>query len=486
MKNHILILLLFPLMTFAQTQATLLYNWDDPSIIGSSSYDNAYNEIWGVVANNKEFAVIGSTKGTHFFDVTDPSGAQELTNAFVAPGVAGGSIIHRDYHDYKCYLYAVADEGQGSTLQIIDYSNLPASTTVVYDSNSAIKRAHNIFIDTAQAILYACYVDNASTNRKNLMVFSLANPTNPTYIADFNNIQGQSISGTHDIYVRDGIAYLNCGYNGLVIADFNNPSSPTFMGVIDSYVDQGYNHSGWLSDDGNYYFLADETHNKAVKVLDVSDATDIQVLTTINAGPGASTWSIPHNIITRGNYCYVSYYYDGVQVYDFTNPNNPTRVAYYDTYSGNDDNSYEGAWGVFPYLPSGNILVSDMQSGLYVFQKVDQSISGIYPPLDTDANCWDGIFVNNEEVSIVNGFQIVPQPVFDRATITIELTEYQEAEFQLVDLTGKIVQQFDQYQLNQGENTVELEINSSVSAGIYILQAAGTQFIHAEKIVISK
>ncbi|MBT3621909.1 MAG: T9SS type A sorting domain-containing protein, partial [Flavobacteriales bacterium] len=29
--------------------------------------------------------------------------------------------------------------------------------------------------------------------------------------------------------------------------------------------------------------------------------------------------------------------------------------------------SFKGAWGIYPYLPSGNIIVSDMQTGLYIF-----------------------------------------------------------------------------------------------------------------------
>ncbi len=486
MKHLIFVFLLLPFFVNGQTQATLLYNWDDPTIVGSNAYDNAYNEIWGVVANDKEFAVIGSTRGTHFFDLTDMTNPQELTNAYVAPGVQGGSIIHRDYHDYKCYLYAVADEGSGSTLQIIDYSDLPNSTTVVYNSNNAIRRAHNIFIDTAQAVLYAVFVDNATTNRQNMMVFSLANPTNPTFIATHNSIQGQSLGGAHDIYVRDGIAYLNCGNNnGLVIADFNNPASPTLLGVIDSYPDQGYNHSGWLSDDGNYYFLADETHNKAVKVLDVSDPSNIQVLTTIDAGPGASTFSIPHNIITRGKYVYVSYYYDGLQVYDFTNPSAPTRVAFYDTYSGADNSSYEGAWGVFPYLPSGNVLVSDMQTGLYVFEKIDQTITGTYPPLGTTANCGSPLS-NNSKASPVNSLQVTPHPVSNRAVLSLELTQDQNTGIQLLDLTGKMLQEFDRYDLIAGKNTINLKISNVVASGIYILQISGDEFTHSEKLIIHK
>ena len=57
--------------------------------------------------NQKEYAVIGSTAGTHFFDVTD---SQEIIEvAFVAGKVQGTEIIHRDFHDYKNYLYIVAD-----------------------------------------------------------------------------------------------------------------------------------------------------------------------------------------------------------------------------------------------------------------------------------------------------------------------------------------------------------------------------------------
>ena len=49
----------------------------------------------------------------------------------------GPEIIHRDYHDYQGYLYAVSDEGAAS-LQIIDISTLPDSASVVYDSSRFI------------------------------------------------------------------------------------------------------------------------------------------------------------------------------------------------------------------------------------------------------------------------------------------------------------------------------------------------------------
>ena len=87
----------------------LLFNWNEDTLVGSSAYDNVYNEIWGVVINEREYAIIGSTFGTHFFDVTSPQSSLEV--AFVMGRAVGSEIIHRDYHDYKGYLYAVSDEG---------------------------------------------------------------------------------------------------------------------------------------------------------------------------------------------------------------------------------------------------------------------------------------------------------------------------------------------------------------------------------------
>ena len=60
------------LQCYTQQTATLLYNWQDTSLVGSWMYDNTYNECWGVYINEREIAIIGSTDGTHFFDVTDP------------------------------------------------------------------------------------------------------------------------------------------------------------------------------------------------------------------------------------------------------------------------------------------------------------------------------------------------------------------------------------------------------------------------------
>jgi len=43
-----------------------------------------------------------------------------------------------------------------------------------------------------------------------------------------------------------------------------------------------------------------------------------------------------------------------------------TEIAFFDTVPSNDDVDFVGAWSVYPYLPSGTIIVSDTLSGLFI------------------------------------------------------------------------------------------------------------------------
>ena len=358
--KKIILLLSISLLTIssnAQQTANLLYNWQDTSLVGSWSYDNTYNECWGMVVNDREIAIIGSTAGTHFFDVTDPANSSEV--AFVAGAYTGGGVIHRDYHDYDGYLYVVCDEGSSSTLQIIDVSALPDSVNTVYDSNALLTRSHNIYIDTTSAKMYSCGTNGT------MQVYSLNSPKNPILIYSYN-------ISVHDAYIINDIAYLNCGSNGLIIEDFTMVDTigdqPTQLASFTSYPDAGYNHSGWLNENKTIYAMLDENHGYDVKLLDVSDLTNISVLSNFNSG--VDSQSMAHNGIIKGNLLFISYYHDGLRVFDISDPSNPVQTWEYDTYAPNSHASYKGAWGVYPYLPSGNIIVSDMQTGLYILESI--------------------------------------------------------------------------------------------------------------------
>ena len=426
----------------AQLNTNLLYHWKDTTLVGSTAYNNTYNEIWGLNINGYEFAVIGSTAGSHIFDITNPTNANEV--AFIAGAYTGPGVIHRDYHDYNGYLYIVCDEGSPSTLQIVDISDLPNSVNTVYDSNNLLNRVHNIFIDTATAKLYACATGDA------MEVFSLSNPENPTLIHTYNDV-----GHVHDAYVINDTAFLNCGNDGLRIMDYSNVVNtgdlPIELASFTSYPDAGYNHSGWLTDDGNIYAMQDENHGYDVKILDVSDFSNITVLSTFNSGVDPN--SMAHNGIIKDNLLYIAYYHDGLRVFDITNPSNPVQVNNYDTYLPNDHISYRGAWGVYPYLESGNVLVSDMQTGLYVFELSNSST-----------------FISEDK----NSISVFPNPASYEFIINNDLS----SRLEIYDILGKPVMN---YNLFRGMNFLN---RKNLKNGVYILKFYSLDsLISTEKII---
>ena len=84
---------------------------------------------------------------------------------------------------------------------------------------------------------------------------------------------------------------------------------------------------------------------------------------------------IPHNTHVFGDYLVTSYYTSGVTIIDASDPFNLIEVAYYDT-SPSSGGSFDGCWGAYPYLPSGLILATDQQEGLFVLHTPYGSYEG--------------------------------------------------------------------------------------------------------------
>jgi choice-of-anchor B domain-containing protein len=358
--KHLAILLLFllPNLGFAQTQAPLLYHFNDLNITPSFAFNGRYSETWGFVYDNIEYGVIGTTDGMRLFDLSNVTTTGIVPDPIKIFGASsGGNIIHRDMKEWNGYLYAVCDEGS-ATLQIVDCHNLPTSVEVVYNSNEFVSTSHNVFLDTSQARLYLLGASGGMT------MLDISNPILPTLLASYPNTN-YYLPYVHDAYIHNNIGIMNCGGDGLWVVDFSNPSAPATLGTMTNYPGAGYNHSGWMTDDGRYYALCDETHGSPVKMIDFKDFTDMGVVSSMNAASFSS--QIPHNVLINKNLLYASYYYDGLQVFDISDPLSPQRVQYYDTYNGANQASYAGAWGVNPNLPSGISLIGDMNTGFWVF-----------------------------------------------------------------------------------------------------------------------
>ncbi|HIA37089.1 MAG TPA: choice-of-anchor B family protein [Flavobacteriales bacterium] len=424
----------------------LLFHWQEDTLPTSSAIDNVYNEVWGYARDGREYAIIGSTIGTHIFDVTDPKNSHEV--AMVPGAVQGNSLIHRDYHDYDDYLYIVADEGL-STLQIVDLMLLPDSAPIVYDSDSLVRTSHNIFIERETKRLYVCGGAVLSSigpvvTANHLSVFSLANPILPELMVNcrfdlsfWNYVSAISGDYIHDIYVKNDTAYCHAGETGFFILDFSDTGNVQKIGSLDVYPQQGYNHSGWLSPNRKVYAMSDETWGMDIKIMDISDLGNIMILDTI--GSEEHPLAMSHNLIFRDNFLYISHFVDGLYIYDLTNLDSIRLAGYYDTSTRlHEQGKWEGAWGVYPFLPSGNVLISDMQTGLWVFD-VSDAITGI-----------------PSSISVSDQLCLYPNPTKG----SLEVEGWKGSEMMVYDVYGKIV---------QTTTSSHLDL-SSFSNGVYLIK----------------
>ncbi len=432
MKRRLLFAMAFvlPCFLFAQVSLNvdLLFNWNDTSLIDNGS-GSTYNETWGFVQDGQEYGVIGSTFGTHIVQIT---AQDELVEVARVPGRFQGPVVHRDFHDHNGFLYAICQQG-ASSLQVIDLQGLPDSVSVVYDEDSLFAIAHNIFIDTATSKLY---VDGPPGHA--MSVYDITDPVEPSFLSHFDEIVY-----VHDCFVRNDSAYLNGGSEGLFVYDFSNTTTPTILGSLTTYPDQGFNHSGWLSEDGNKYVFADENLALRMKITDVSDLTDITTQALFNSEVDSLT--VPHNLMLANDIAYVSHYNDGLRIFDVSNSNSPVQIGYYDTHLLPDTASrFMGAWGVYSFLPSGRILVSDRQEGLFLFN------------FDNPNSVPDG--------SVTQGFQVYPNPSNGVFSVGVGL-DLQGAPLTVYDVRGKLLVSLGE--LSFGEHTVNL---SGLGSGMYLLR----------------
>lgn len=353
------LLLLVPLYSQDSLNISQAGRWHDPSLPSTSGI--RYNDVWGYTdTGGREYGIAGSARYTLFFELDSPEGLREA-----ARFDEGFSSIWRDYKTYGHYAYGTADQGNGGLI-VYDLSGLPGSVTKVYQSNAVFSRAHNLFVDEAQGRLY---VAGSNTRPNGVIIFDLnADPASPTLLADPVLPEGGYI---HDIFVRNHIAYCSHGFLGLAVYDLSQPASPIPLGTMTNYPEQGYNHSSWLTEDSQLLIFADETFGRSLKAVDVSNLQDMEVTSLFKSEllAPAHTNSIAHNPFIRGRYAVVSYYHDGVQVFDLSDPEHIQQVAWYDTYPEHANyQGFRGCWGVYPFLPSGRILATDISNGFFVLQ----------------------------------------------------------------------------------------------------------------------
>ena len=358
-------------------------------------------DIWGFfdLNSNREYAIVGYGTGTAVFDVSNAENPREV--GFVA----GQTTVWRDIkvHQFwnaaadrwNAYAYVTSDNTTEG-LFIIDLNQLPHSISrVAYSSD--FDRAHNVYLtDTEFSTGLSVTGDTptlilAGSGQQDgrFRSYSLANPASPALIGAPSTPAGQP--GNDRLYMHDAASMIvtdarkdsqcvnaaasdHCD----ILFDFNegsfgiwdvtNRATPVRLSSTD-YANAGYVHSGWWSEDQQYLFVQDELDERdngiGATTLRVFSIADLAAPVSVGAWTGPTN-AIDHNGFVRGNRYYMSNYTRGLSILDLSNPSSPTLAGRFDTYPSSDNVGFPGNWGTYPYFPSGNIGLSDVDSGFYM------------------------------------------------------------------------------------------------------------------------
>ena len=166
--------------------------------------------------------------------------------------------------------------------------------------------------------------------------------------------------------------FIGSNENEVVIVDITDKNDPILLSTVE-YSNVGYTHQGWFTEDQRFFLLGDELDELEVGnrsrtiIFDFADL-DAPFVHTTYLGP---TFAIDHNGYVQDNTFYLSNYTAGIRTIDISGieATTLTEVGFFDTFPENNDASFNGVWSVYPFLPSGNIIVSDISGGLFIVRR---------------------------------------------------------------------------------------------------------------------
>ncbi|MBK8551005.1 MAG: T9SS type A sorting domain-containing protein [Ignavibacteria bacterium] len=293
----------------------------------------------------------------------------------------------------------------------------------------------------------------------------MLDPENPVKMGQWSTMY------VHDCRVVNDTIYAANISDGKV--SIINATNKAALSTVTSFVNLpgAGPHNTALTDNRKRLFVTDEigTAPHLLKIWNIENMSAITYVT--NWQPTGITASIVHNIEIYGNYGIIAHYSAGVRVIDISNPDVPVEVAWYDTYPSNNNESYNGCWGVYMF-PSGKIIASDRQTGLYVLKTN-------FPMTGTNNNT--GSFIP-EHYSLEQNF---PNPFNPSTKIRYYLPADNNVTLKVYNELGKEVSTLVDKRQNAGNYEVSFD-GATLSSGIYYYEIKSGEFRDAKKMMMIK
>ncbi|MCK8523643.1 choice-of-anchor B family protein [Aquimarina sp. D1M17] len=344
------------------------------------------NDSWGWTdpQDNKEYAIVGLNNGTAFIDISIPETPVYL-------GKLPTATVNSSWRDVKVYQNHafIVSEAPGHGMQVFDLTRLrsvsnPPQTFTADNRFTEFGSAHNIVINTESGYAYPVGARNAAGSE---LVFgggpifiNIQDPKNPVGEGGFTSVGTDPYSHDAQVVTYNG---PDPDYQGreiligsnqveIVIADITDKNNPINISKI-SYSQVGYTHQGWFTEDMRYFLLGDELDetgagfNTRTIIFDFEDL-DSPLFHMTYTGP---TSAIDHNGYVKGNKFYIANYQAGLRIVDLTDiaNRNITEIGFFDTFPSGDTANFSGAWNVYPFFESGNIVISDINSGFLLVKE---------------------------------------------------------------------------------------------------------------------
>jgi len=501
-------------------------------ISGRLTFNQGLSDLTGFEQDGREFAVVGliDSIAAAFVDITDPENPVEVGR------ISGTPSNWRDLKYWNRHVYIGTQANDG--IKVISVND-PDNPTLVHTIDST--SSHNIHIDTA-GFLYV--VGTPEALEHGMWIYDLTTSEFPTLLGTWKGEGEWKDYYLHDIEVYNNKVYGAAIYSGyFYIIDVSDKTNPTTL--ISHDTGGGYisTHDCAITYDEHYLITADERRGGHLKIWDILDYENINLISEYMTHPDHSV----HNVYIRPetNLVIMSYYVDGTRILDITDPANPVEVGYYDT--SDLTGLYDGNWGTYAYLPSGYIVSSDRQNGLFIFDSPltsssmewsacpdcfgvlnggayvddcgicsegntghvansDQDSDGCCPGFfdlgcgcgeDAMSECEDGTFVCNQvdcpPLNIANTLipdkftilKIYPNPFNPITYLTFSLPQSDFVSIKIMDTMGKVLETPIHQFITAGYHSINWDA-SNYSSGVYFIRMDSGGFTQIQKVVLLK
>lgn len=385
-----------------------------------------YADVWGYVGpDGREYALVNARRGAGLsvIDVTQPPYVEV---GFVPGNVTNG--VGSDVEVYGHYAYVSDDRSPVQIVDLADPRQPVLAATFEADPGDFSAGVHTLTIDGDY--LYT----QGGGGVGGVRIFSLANPLAPQLVGEYQPHY------VHDILVRGDTLYTMGIYGtGVDIVDLSDRSQPELISRF-NYPGSGVHNA--CGTDSGYLFVGDEIGTgRWTRVFDVRDPHNVELVAEIVVDAASTV----HNCHLLNDRLYLAHYDRGAWVYDVSDPRAPVELAHYET-------DVSLMWSVYPHLPSGNLIASDMQQGLFVLRL--NSIVADEPAPGSGA-----------DVALTAS----PNPVSDLAQIRFRLDRALDVTVAVYDVLGRRVATVADGPLAAGEHTRPFRA-AAHPPGVYVVR----------------